>query len=44
MDYYGAVQQRLMLCDDAIEGPRAFAAKRAPRFTNRWPERGRGTS
>jgi enoyl-CoA hydratase/carnithine racemase len=43
MDYYRAVQQRLMLCEDAIEGPRAFAEKRAPRFTNRWPERGKGT-
>jgi enoyl-CoA hydratase/carnithine racemase len=39
MDYYRAVQQRLMLCPDVIEGPRAFAEKRAPQFTNRWPER-----
>lgn len=39
MDYYRAVQQRLMLCDDVLEGPRAFAQKRAPQFTNRWPER-----
>ena len=41
MDYYRAVQQRLMLCDDVIEGPRAFAQKRAPQFSNRWPERNR---
>jgi enoyl-CoA hydratase/carnithine racemase len=39
MDYYRSVQQRLMLCDDVLEGPRAFAEKRAPEFTNRWPER-----
>jgi len=39
MDYYRAVQQRLMLCEDVIEGPRAFAEKRAPQFTNRWPSR-----
>jgi enoyl-CoA hydratase/carnithine racemase len=39
MDYYRAVQQRLMLCEDVIEGPRAFAEKRAPQFTNRWPDR-----
>jgi enoyl-CoA hydratase/carnithine racemase len=39
MDYYRAVQQRLMLCEDVLEGPRAFVEKRAPRFTNRWPQR-----
>jgi len=39
MDYYRSVQQRLMLCDDVLEGPRAFAEKRPPRFSNRWPER-----
>ena len=38
LDYYRAVNQRLMLCDDPVEGPRAFAEKREPRFTNRWPE------
>jgi enoyl-CoA hydratase/carnithine racemase len=38
LDYYRAVNQRLMLCDDAAEGPRAFAEKREPRFSNRWPE------
>jgi enoyl-CoA hydratase/carnithine racemase len=41
MDYYRAVQQRLMLCPDALEGPRAFAEGRPPQFTHRWPERGR---
>jgi enoyl-CoA hydratase/carnithine racemase len=41
MDYYRSVQQRLMLCDDVLEGPRAFAEKRPPRFSNRWPERPR---
>jgi len=38
LDYYRAVNQRLMLCDDVLEGPRAFAEKREPVFTNRWPE------
>jgi enoyl-CoA hydratase/carnithine racemase len=38
LDYYQAVNQRLMLCDDVLEGPRAFAEKRPPEFTNRWPE------
>jgi hypothetical protein len=32
------VNQRLMLCDDVLEGPRAFAEKRKPEFSNRWPE------
>ena len=39
MDYYRAVQQRLMLCADVVEGPRAFAEGRPPQFTHRWPER-----
>jgi enoyl-CoA hydratase/carnithine racemase len=39
MDYYRAVQQRLLLCDDVVEGPRAFAEGRPPQFTHRWPER-----
>jgi enoyl-CoA hydratase/carnithine racemase len=39
LDYYKAVNQRLMLCDDVLEGPRAFAEKREPRFSNRWPGR-----
>jgi enoyl-CoA hydratase/carnithine racemase len=39
MDYYDAVNQQLMVCDDVFEGVRAFAEKRAPRFNNRWPER-----
>jgi enoyl-CoA hydratase/carnithine racemase len=38
LDYYQAVNQRLMLCDDVLEGPRAFAEKRKPEFSNRWPE------
>ena len=38
LDYYKAVNQRLMLCDDVLEGPRAFAEKRPPVFSNRWPE------
>lgn len=40
IEYYRAVNQRLMLCDDVVEGPRAFAEKRAPRFSNRWPAPG----
>jgi enoyl-CoA hydratase/carnithine racemase len=40
IDYYRAINQRLMLCDDILEGPRAFAEKREPKFTNRWPEPG----
>jgi enoyl-CoA hydratase/carnithine racemase len=36
VDYYRAINQRLVLCDDALEGPRAFAEKREPRFSNRW--------
>ena len=40
IDYYRAINQRLMLCDDVLEGPRAFAEKREPKFTNRWPEPG----
>ena len=42
MDYYRAVNQQLMLCDDVFEGVRAFAEKRPPRFNNRWPERADG--
>lgn len=40
IEYYRAINQRLMLCDDILEGPRAFAEKREPNFTNRWPEPG----
>lgn len=39
VDLYKAVNQRLMLCDDVREGTQAFAEKRAPRFSNRWPDR-----
>ena len=38
LDYYRAVNQRLVLCDDVLEGLRAFVEKREPVFTNRWPE------
>jgi len=38
LEYYQAVNQRLMLCDDVLEGPRAFAEKRQPVFSHRWPE------
>lgn len=37
LEYYKAINQRLMLCEDIFEGPRAFAEKREPKFTNRWP-------
>ena len=39
LDYYRAVQQQLMLCEDVVEGPRAFAEGRPPQFTNQWPQR-----
>lgn len=38
LQYYQSINQRLMLCDDVLEGPRAFAEKREPKFSNRWPE------
>jgi enoyl-CoA hydratase/carnithine racemase len=44
IDYYRAINQRLMLCDDVLEGPRAFAEKREPKFTNRWPEPGESSA
>ena len=37
LDFYRAVNQRLMLCEDVLEGPRAFAEKRDPVWVNRWP-------
>ena len=40
VDYYQAINQRLVLCDDVLEGPRAFAENRQPRFSNRWPAPG----
>jgi enoyl-CoA hydratase/carnithine racemase len=40
VDYYRAVNQRLLLCEDVLEGPRAFAEKRDPVFVNRWPTPG----
>ncbi len=41
LEFYKSVNQRLMLCDDVLEGPRAFAEKREPHFSNRWPEQSR---
>jgi enoyl-CoA hydratase/carnithine racemase len=35
--FYRAINQRLLLSEDAREGPRAFAEKRDPVFVNRWP-------
>jgi enoyl-CoA hydratase/carnithine racemase len=40
IDFYLAVNQRLLLCEDVLEGPRAFAEKREPKFVNRWPAPG----
>jgi enoyl-CoA hydratase/carnithine racemase len=40
LDYYRAINQRLLLCEDVVEGPRAFAEKRDPVFVNRWPAPG----
>lgn len=34
---YEAVAHRVLLSGDVREGPRAFAEKRPPRFSNRWP-------
>ena len=39
LGYYRAINERLMLCDDVIEGTRAFVEKRDARFTNRWRTR-----
>ena len=35
---YEAVAHRVLLSGDVHEGPRAFAEKRPPRFSNRWPK------
>lgn len=35
--YYEAVVHRVMLSGDVLEGPRAFAEKRAPKFRQAWP-------
>ena len=35
--YYEAVMHRVLLSGDFLEGPRAFAEKREPNFSNRWP-------
>jgi enoyl-CoA hydratase/carnithine racemase len=40
VEFYRAVNQRLLLCEDVVEGPRAFAEKREPVFVNRWPAPG----
>lgn len=39
MDYYREVMARLNLSGDRDEGLRAFAERRDPEFTNRWPTR-----
>jgi enoyl-CoA hydratase/carnithine racemase len=36
--YYEAVVHRVLLSGDVHEGPRAFAEKREPQFSNRWPD------
>jgi enoyl-CoA hydratase/carnithine racemase len=36
--YYEAVVHRVLLSGDMHEGPRAFAEKRQPKFSNRWPD------
>jgi enoyl-CoA hydratase/carnithine racemase len=36
--YYEAVVHRVLLSGDLHEGPRAFVEKRAPRFSNCWPD------
>lgn len=40
VEYYRAINQRLLLCEDAREGQRAFVEKRDPAFVNRWPTPG----
>ena len=34
---YQEIMARLALSDDRVEGMRAFAEKREPAFSNRWP-------
>src|SRR6478735_3296607 len=36
--YYEAVIHRVLLSGDFLEGPRAFAEKREPTFSNGWPD------
>jgi enoyl-CoA hydratase/carnithine racemase len=40
VEFYRAVNQRLLLSEDVQEGSRAFAEKRDPVFVNRWPTPG----
>ncbi|MER7687170.1 enoyl-CoA hydratase-related protein [Streptomyces sp. NPDC097610] len=35
--YYEVVAHRVLLAGDLLEGPRAFAEKREPKFRNQWP-------
>lgn len=36
--YYEAINHRVLLSGDMHEGPRAFLEKRAPRFSDGWPD------
>ncbi|MGW4125848.1 enoyl-CoA hydratase/isomerase family protein [Nocardia sp. NPDC004711] len=36
--YYEAIMHRVLLSGEFLEGPRAFAEKREPNFSNAWPD------